>query len=104
MLWRHGDAGRKRLLPPPPVEDRESRDLRGIYLKIAFSGAPLYVTLLPPPVGWLVVGTMAVCAAAGCLLVFSPIELGRHLRTAVYCVMGLAHLLPVHAHAHAHVL
>ena len=95
-------------------------DLCGIYLQIAFAGSPLYVTLLPPPVAWLVVQIMAGCAAAGCLLVFSPVELGlhaapprtaliedgfptwksraslgRHLRTAVYCAMGLVQLVPV---------
>jgi hemolysin III len=67
----------------------------GIYLQIAFSGAPLYLLLLPPPSDWAVIAVMASCAAVGCALALSPVELSRHFKTLVYCVLGLGQLLPL---------
>mmetsp|Transcript_8405 Transcript_8405/g.12551 ORF Transcript_8405/g.12551 Transcript_8405/m.12551 type:complete len:294 (+) Transcript_8405:334-1215(+) len=71
-------------------------DYGGIYLQIAFSFAPMYLLLLPAPVNWAVIGSMAVCAACGIFLTFGPIgHLGRHAGAVVYIVMGLVQTLPL---------
>ena len=71
-------------------------DYGAIYLQIAFSAAPMYLLLLPAPVNWAVIGSMAVCAACGIFLTFGPIgHLGRHAGAVVYIVMGLVQTLPL---------
>jgi hemolysin III len=63
-------------------------DYSGIYLQIAFSGAPIWLLLIPYPFNWIVIGSSAACAAAGILLTFSPIQMGRHAGTIIYIAMG----------------
>lgn len=70
-------------------------DYSGIYLQIAFSGAPLYLLLMARPLGWLVIGALAACAAAGIATLFSGVQLGRHFGTCIYILMGLIQLVPI---------
>jgi hemolysin III len=71
-------------------------DYGAIYLQIAFSAAPMYLLLLPAPINWAVIGSMAVCAACGVFLTFGPIgHLGRHAGALVYIVMGAVQVLPL---------
>ena len=76
-------------------------DLSAIYLQIAFSATPMYHLLLPPPVNWLIISLMGVCAMCGTLLTFGPDHMGRHARSLVYCIMGCMQVLPMMSSAFA---
>ena len=63
-------------------------DLACIYLQIAFGAVPIYVLLLPPPLGWWSVLALAACATAGVSLSFSRMPVGRHAGTIIYILMA----------------
>lgn len=80
-----------------PLSARAQLDYVGIFLQVAFSGAPLYVLLDPPKrrTGWLVLGGLAATVAAGALVAFADVEVGRRTITLVYLAQGLTQLLPL---------